>query len=77
MFKISVDNWEGAACSEPGVDPDIFYEAHYKSVYEAKKVCDRCPLVMKCLDYALDEEEEWGVWGGLSADERRKLRKAR
>ena len=77
MFEISVENWEGAVCAEPGVDPNIFHDVHYKAIYESKKLCNRCPLVMKCLDFALDNEEEWGVWGGLSADERRKLRKAR
>lgn len=79
MFETNAPNWEGAACSEEwynGVpaDPNIFYDVHYKSVYLAKKVCEGCPLVTKCLEFALFNNEEWGVWGGYSAEERKALR---
>lgn len=82
MFEMNVESWEGAKCAEPWygdkpADPNIFHDNHYKAAYEAKKVCQQCPLINKCLEFALTNEEEWGVWGGLTADERRKLRRTK
>ena len=47
------------------------------SVFEAKKVCLRCPVRVPCLEYALTHDERWGVWGGLSERERRRLKRER
>ncbi len=40
----------------------------------AKAVCRTCPVQSECLDYALVSNQEFGVWGGLSEDERRALK---
>jgi len=45
---------------------------HYQA---AKKMCAQCPIKMQCLEYALETRQPYGVWGGLTAKERRGLRK--
>lgn len=40
---------------------------------EAKRVCRNCPVRLECLEYALDIKEEYGIWGGLTPGERRKI----
>jgi len=41
----------------------------------AKTLCDGCPVATQCLTYALDNDEQWGVWGGTTANERAAIRK--
>jgi WhiB family redox-sensing transcriptional regulator len=64
-------DWEGAVCAT--TDPEMFFNSHYYSVHEAKKICQTCPLIQKCAEYALTHPEmaEYGVWGGMSESERR------
>lgn len=59
---------EQAACR--GTNPALFYDPHPVDVAEAKRICARCPARTACLQHAIDTREEWGVWGGLAADER-------
>jgi len=40
---------------------------------EAKKLCEACPMKMQCLEYALEADERYGIWGGLTYLQRRKL----
>ena len=46
-------------------------------VRAAKRICAQCPVLERCRGYALEHEEEYGVWGGMSARERGMLVKAR
>ncbi|MFE9850270.1 WhiB family transcriptional regulator [Streptomyces sp. NPDC005576] len=67
-----------AACREE--DPDLFFPIGTTGTAmiqteEAKAVCHTCPVMETCLQWALDSNEETGVWGGLSEDERRRLRR--
>lgn len=67
--EVASDRWFlYATCRE--VDPDIFYPDKGESVALAKKICAVCPVVDRCLDHAIDANEAWGVWGGLSRRER-------
>lgn len=43
---------------------------------EAKEVCRSCPVAADCLGWALANGQDYGVWGGMDEDERRKLKKA-
>ena len=46
-------------------------------ISEAKVVCDECVVRDKCLDFALETNQDWGIWGGMSEDERRDIRRRR
>jgi WhiB family redox-sensing transcriptional regulator len=60
-----------------GVDPDLFFPERGASTREAKEVCRGCVVRESCLEYALDNGEKFGIWGGMSERERRRLRRAR
>lgn len=60
-----------------GVDPDLFFPERGASTREAKAVCGSCEVRVECLEYALDHAEKFGIWGGLSERERRRLRRER
>jgi WhiB family transcriptional regulator, redox-sensing transcriptional regulator len=68
------DGWKlQGLCRE--VDPDTFFPDVGESTRPAKFVCRRCKVQTECLEYALENEEAFGVWGGMSARERRKYLK--
>jgi WhiB family redox-sensing transcriptional regulator len=56
-------------------DPEAFFPEKGGSTREAKKICGSCEVRSQCLEYALENDERFGIWGGLSERERRKLRK--
>jgi len=60
-----------------GVDPDLFFPERGASTREAKRVCSACVVQTECLEYALANGEKFGIWGGKSERERRKVRKER
>lgn len=60
-----------------GVDPDLFFPERGASTKEAKGVCAGCEVRLDCLEYALSNGEKFGIWGGLSERERRRLRRQR
>jgi len=64
---------EEALCAQTGAD--FFFPEPGSSVREAKRICGLCPIRSACLDYALDHDERFGVWGGLSEKERLEIRR--
>jgi WhiB family redox-sensing transcriptional regulator len=56
-------------------DPDVFFPEKGGSTREAKRICSECPVRDECLEYALEEDERFGIWGGMSERERRKLKR--
>ena len=60
-----------------GVDPDLFFPERGASTKEAKAVCQGCVVREDCLEYALANGEKFGIWGGLSERERRRIRRQR
>lgn len=60
-----------------GVDPDLFFPERGASTREAKEVCRGCVVRAECLEYALVHGEKFGIWGGMSERERRRIRRAR
>lgn len=67
-----------AACLDE--DPELFFPIGNTGpallqVEEAKKVCARCTVREECLEWALGAGQDYGVWGGLSEDERRALKR--
>lgn len=68
------ENWrDQALCSQ--TDPEAFFPEKGGSTREAKKVCLGCPVRSECLEYALSNDERFGIWGGLSERERRRLKR--
>jgi WhiB family redox-sensing transcriptional regulator len=64
---------ERALCAQ--TDPEAFFPEKGGSTREAKRVCLSCDVRGECLEYALHNDERFGIWGGLSERERRKLKK--
>ena len=61
-------------------DPDLFFPVGTTGnalvqIDRAKEVCDQCPVKVDCLDYALETNQDSGIWGGTSEEERRILRR--
>ena len=66
-----MDDWKKeAACT--GIEIEVFYDPAHTAV--AVGYCTGCPVKATCLTVALDTPERFGVWGGLTADEREELR---
>jgi WhiB family redox-sensing transcriptional regulator len=64
---------ERALCAQ--TDPEAFFPEKGGSTREAKKVCLGCEVKAECLDYALGHDERFGIWGGMSERERRRVRR--
>jgi WhiB family redox-sensing transcriptional regulator len=62
-----------ALCAQ--TDPEAFFPEKGGSTRDAKKICGTCEVRAQCLEYALQNDERFGIWGGLSERERRKLRR--
>lgn len=64
---------ERALCAQ--TDPEAFFPEKGGSTREAKRVCLSCEVRSECLEYALAHDERFGIWGGLSERERRRLKR--
>jgi WhiB family transcriptional regulator, redox-sensing transcriptional regulator len=62
-----------AACN--GLDVNDFFPEKGESPKDAKRICGRCPVRRQCLAYALDLGERFGIYGGTSERERRRLKR--
>lgn len=74
-----IPDWQHrAACRDE--DPELFFPVGKSGpavlqIKEAKAVCNQCPVLGGCRQWALDTGQDFGVWGGLSEDERRAARR--
>ena len=64
---------ERALCAQ--TDPEAFFPEKGGSTREAKRICTTCEVRAECLEYALEHDERFGIWGGLSERERRRLKR--
>jgi WhiB family redox-sensing transcriptional regulator len=64
---------ERSLCAQ--TDPEAFFPEKGGSTREDNKVCVGCEVRAECLESALSNDERFGIWGGLSERERRKLKK--
>jgi WhiB family redox-sensing transcriptional regulator len=72
-MSMADDEWRlDALCAE--TDPEAFFPEKGGSTREAKRVCTGCSVRAECLEAALTNDERFGIWGGLSERERRRLR---
>lgn len=72
-------NWRAAAACHDK-DPELFFPlgnagTSLQQLEEAKSVCRKCNVVTECLRCAIETNQDYGVWGGLSEDERRTLKR--
>ena len=76
---LTVTDWRDlAACRDS--EPNLFFPVGTTGpaldlIDEAKEICTECSVREECLMYALQTNQEAGVWGGYAEDERRRLRK--
>ncbi|MGH3450295.1 MAG: WhiB family transcriptional regulator [Haloechinothrix sp.] len=75
MFDVAEEQeWQDRAlCAQ--TDPEAFFPEKGGSTREAKRICHGCEVRSECLEYALAHDERFGIWGGLSERERRRLKK--
>jgi WhiB family redox-sensing transcriptional regulator len=75
LFAVEEEpEWQDRAlCAQ--TDPEAFFPEKGGSTREAKRICQGCDVRSECLEYALAHDERFGIWGGLSERERRKLKK--
>ena len=79
MLNVTGSNWrEASACRDS--EPNLFFPIGttglaIDQIQEAKSICSMCLVAAECLQYALQTNQEAGVWGGYAEDERRRLRK--
>lgn len=67
-------SWQtDALCAQ--TDPEAFFPEKGGSTRDAKRICGTCEVRGECLEYALQNDERFGIWGGLSERERRKLKR--
>lgn len=71
-----VADWRDAAACR-GADDVMFPDSNTAGIAAAKKLCAACPSRLDCLDWALDNREAFGVWGGLDEAERRAILRRR
>jgi WhiB family redox-sensing transcriptional regulator len=70
------DSWrDQGRCAE--VDPMLFYPAKGESANPARMVCAGCEVRDQCLEWALATDQRWGVWGGTTEHDRRKIKRDR
>ena len=60
-----------ALCAQ--TDPEMFFPNKAQVPHRAIKICDQCPVIRECLDYALKTRQDYGVWGGVTARERTRM----
>lgn len=71
--------WRGdAVCKD--TDPELFFPVGTTGqallqIDRAKQVCDECPVKIECLDFAIETNQDSGIWGGTSEEERRDIRR--
>lgn len=73
LFRITNGEWtQEALCREVG-ETNLWFPDKGESSREARRVCLGCPVRVECLQYALDNNEHWGIFGGFTERDRKKL----
>ena len=74
--RVPAGNWQqDAACK--GMDTRLFFPARGESSPEAESACGRCPVRLECAEYAIGSGQRFGIWGGTSERQRRRVRAGR
>lgn len=74
LVDVLEEQWQDKAlCAQ--TDPEAFFPEKGGSTREAKRICQGCEVRSECLGHALDNDERFGIWGGLSERERRRIKR--
>jgi len=72
-----VEDDSGMAWKLEGVcnqtDPELFFPEQRASTAVPKRICAKCPVRVRCLNHALEHHEGFGIWGGMTTNERKRL----
>lgn len=69
--------WQADAACAGAPNPALWFPTRGQATVLAKAICRGCPVRVECLDHALANGEKWGIWGGTSERERRKIKRDR
>lgn len=76
---METENWRNLAYCKGRATSEFYPEFGVKGaidqVRKTKSFCRRCPVILDCLQYAIDNDEQFGIWGGLTPKERSNMRK--
>lgn len=77
MWEFIVPNslWKLSGSCANSDHPDLWYSTNPKEKRQAKKICYRCPVIAQCLIASFENNEAFGIWGGLDEQERKRARK--
>ncbi len=76
MTAIVLPIFDGnAACAE--VAPELWFPEKGGKVKFAEDLCKRCEIQLPCLQWSLDNKEQWGTWGGVSENQRKQILRRR
>ena len=62
--------WDGQL-----IEPDMWFDQSARGQRIAVDLCEQCPLILRCAALALESNEEFGVWGGLTPEHRKRMKK--
>ena len=78
METLETINWTDAKCATGDARLlHLFFSEEQPEIFEAKSICQTCPLQLPCLEGAIDRGEPWGVWGGQLFDRGRVIDRKR
>lgn len=61
---------EEALCAQS--DPDLWFEERTILAREAISICSQCPVMEECRQFAIDNDVDYGIWGGMTTAQRRR-----
>lgn len=70
---VELEAWQSRARCAGAPDPGVWFPERGADVGEAKKICALCPVKAECLRYALEHRIQYGIWGGASERQRRRM----
>lgn len=71
---MELQDWRFDAACATTSNPDDWYSEDTLMLGRLQTICARCPVRSECLEYAVKNEPDWGVWAGTTPQQRRRLR---
>lgn len=74
LHNVRGQTWKLLAMCQNAANPDAWFEK-FDSKKKAAEMCKGCPVISQCLTYALENDEQWGIWGGMTTKDRKRLKR--